>query len=372
MVTVSDEEEPFSATERDQLAILNRALQSAYGAAGDREQHKTALRCYLQTMTMFEDRYRMFEITNHRIFSSEEGLVVPYNAHGRLTIYRLKDGSQQLVARLRLPHGTLVTDKLISELAGADCEPIDLEREIYHLEFEDMPEIQVNRLRDLAKVLRRLNTSGSRHEAVYLLRFLVARLCSASYKGMPGAKNLQTEITRVRKELIDFMNGPFADRIRLPSRILVRSISGLVSRPKLIDEVWQDTIDLAEVHVRGSAITNEIRRSTHHAMGKHTLALSRAYLQWLQTGEGEFPDPQREVPGPADHAARNNKEIKGLVGRIVENLEQLLDSSQLARRMVEWRDAYSEELLLCESGNSLEQELDSLVVNGIQARNRWV
>ena len=235
-----------------------------------------------------------------------------------------------------------------------------------------MPAIQVSRLRDLARLLRRLNTSGSRHEAVYLLRFLVARLCSTSYKGVPGAKNLQHEITRVRRELAEFMNGPFADRMRLPARILVRSISGLVSRPKLIDEVWQDTIDLAEVHVRGSTITNEIRRSTHHAMGKHTLSLARAYLQWLRTGAADFPDPAREVPVAADEAARSNSDVLDLVQRIVSDLEQLLGSSQIARRLEEWRLAYAEELLRCESTNTLEEELESLVVNGIQARNRWV
>jgi phosphohistidine swiveling domain-containing protein len=168
------------------------------------------------------------------------------------------------------------------------------------------------------------------------------------------------------------MNGPFADRLRLPTSILVRSISGLVSQPKLIDEVWQDTIDLAEVHVRGSAITNEIRRSTHHAMGKHTLKLARAYLQWLQTGAADFPDPEREVPGPADEAARNNENVEELVKRIVLDLEQLLGSSQIARRVAEWRETYANELVRCESTNTLEEELDSLISKGIQAHNQWV
>jgi phosphoenolpyruvate synthase/pyruvate phosphate dikinase len=224
----------------------------------------------------------------------------------------------------------------------------------------------------MAALLSRLNTSGSRHEAQYLLRFLVARLCSTSYRGLPGAKNLQNEINRVRNELIEFMNGPFADRMRLPSRVLVRSISGLVSRPKLIDEVWQDTIDLAEIHVRGSSISNEIRRSTHHAMGRHTLNLARAYLQWLRTGEAIFPDPALEIPGDADDAARQQPEVLDLVARIVGHLEQLLGSAQISERVDEWRLAYSEELLRCESGNSLQQELDSLISNGIQAGNRWV
>ena len=274
--------------------------------------------------------------------------------------------------KLCLPHGSLITDSYVAELIGKQGELIDLEREIYHLDVDDMPAIQVARLRDLARMLRRLNGCGSRHEAVYLLRFLVARLCSSSYRGMPGAKNLKPEIALVRQELAEFMNGPFAIRLRLPTRILVRSISGLVSQPKLIDEVWQDTIDLAEVHVRGSAITNEIRRSTHHAMGKHTLKLARAYLQWLQTGEADFPDPGREIPGPADEAARQRKDVHELVERIASNLEQLLGSSQITKRVAEWRDTYAGELLRCESTNTLEEELESLVLNGIQARNRWV
>ena len=189
---------------------------------------------------------------------------------------------------------------------------------------------------------------------------------------MPGAKNLKPEITRVRHELAEFMNGPFAQRLRLPTSILVRSISGLVSQPKLIDEVWQDTIDLAEVFVRGSTITNEIRRSTHHAMGKHTLKLARAYLSWLQTGELDFPDPGREIPGPADDAVRSNKEVANLVRRIVSNLEQLLGSSQIAKRLAEWRFSYASELVRCESSNSLEEELESLVNKGIHEHNPLV
>jgi len=189
---------------------------------------------------------------------------------------------------------------------------------------------------------------------------------------MPGAKNLKPEIMRVRQELAEFMNGPFAERLRLPTSILVRSISGLVSQPKLIDEVWQDTIDLAEVHVRGSAITNEIRRSTHHAMGKHTLKLARAYLQWLETGEAEFPDPEREIPGQPDEAARSNTLVIDLVRRIVSDLEQLLGSAQIARRVDEWRETYAGELQRCESTNTLEEELESLISKGIRARNQWV
>ena len=367
---------PFAEDERARIEALDRALAVAYGPGGCVDQHGHALRCYLETMSWMEQRYRMFEIANHRLFRDGGRLLLPYDAHGRLSIHAVQDGAAEkqveVLAEVRLPHGTLVTDRLVADLCGAQGEAIDLEREIYHLDIGEMPPIQVSRLRDLAALLQRLNASGSRHEAVYLLRFAVARLCSTSHRGIASAKNLRPEITRLRSELTEFLNGPFAYRLRLPSRILVRSVSGLVSQPKLIDEVWQDTIDLSEVHVRGSAICNEIRRSTHHALGMQTLTLARSYLQWLQTGAAEFPDPGRDRPTAADEAARSRPEVVQLVARIVGDLEQLLGSSQLAARIGEWRGLYSEELLRCESSNTLDEELESLVVNGIRAGNRWV
>jgi enolase len=362
----------FLETEREQIAALDRALIAAYGPGHAQDEYRTALRTYLKTMGFLHRRYRMFEIANHRIFRTGASLIVPYDAHGRLTIHEITQESSSVIAEVRLPQGTLITDGLVAGLSGRQGEVIDLEREIYDLQIDDTPAIVVSRLRDLARLLHRLNTCGSRHEAVYLLRFLVARLCSASYRGVAGAKNLKPEIVQVRKELIEFMNGPFARRLRLSTRILVRSISGLVSRPKLIDEVWQDTIDLSEVHVRGSTIANEIRRSTHHAMGKQTLRLARAYLDWLRTGEAEFPDPAREIPAEADHSARSDAAVLELVARIVSDLEQLLGTSQMATRIAEWREAYTRELLSCESTNSLDEELESLLANGVRAGNRWV
>jgi enolase len=363
----------FDAGERDQLAALNRALIAAYSTPDSPEQaHSAALRCYLETMARIGQRYPLFEIANHRIFRQDDALLVPFDAQGRLAVHSLAAEEDRLLAEQRLPQGTIITDPMIAGLVGKLGEAIDLEQEIYHLDVGEMPAIQVSRLRDLAVVLRRLNACGSRHEAVYLLRFLVARFCSTSYRGIAGAKNLMPEVTRVRAELVEFMNGPFASRLRLPTRILVRSISGMVSRPKLIDEVWQDTIDLAEVQVRGSAIANEIRRSTHHAMGKQTLALARAYQRWLDTGQAAFPDPEREIPTAAGEAARADPRAVNLVGRIVGNLEQLLGTSQVATRIAEWQEGYAAELTRCESTNTLSEELESLVVNGIRADNRWV
>ena len=362
----------FDQHELQQIAELNRLLLAAYGLKGTRQRHQAALRGYLETMAFMRRRFRMFEIANHRIFSCGDGLIVPYDAHGMLSIYHLKEDSSRVLSQLNLPHGTLITDQLLGTLSGLKGHVIDLDREIYDLKIDDMPEIQVTQLRDLAKLLKRLNSCGSRHEAVYLLRFLVARLCSTSNRSIAGAKNLVAEAAQVHEELIEFMNGPFAHRLRLATRVLVRNISGLVSRPKLIDEAWQDSIDLCEVHVRGSVIANEIRRSTHHAMGRQTLKLAQTYKQWLETGSAVFPDSDRLVLTDADEKARINPVVLELVARIVANLDQLLGSSQTATRLLEWRDVYANELQMCESGNTLAQELESLVTQGIQAGNRWI
>jgi hypothetical protein len=361
--------EPFAEHERERLAALNRALFVAWGAPGGQLERKAALREYLLAMTAVGRRLRMFEIANHRIFRAGERLIVPFDAHGTLSVHEVSAGGDRRVALRRFPHGTLVTDALVAELAGTAGEPIDLEREIYYLDVDDMPAIRITRMRDVAMLLERLNQCGSRHEAVYLLRFLVARVCSASSQGVLGAKNLQPEVARVRRELARLLNGPFAPRLRLPLRILVRNVSGLISRPKLIDELWQDTIDLAEVHVRGSAITNEIRRTAHHSLGVGTLELARAYGRWLATGTG-FPATERIAA--ADEAARGDPAVRELVARLVSTLERLLGGSQIAERTAEWRAAYAEELVRCESGDSLDDELEALLERGVRGRNRWI
>ncbi len=157
VIPVPDEEESFSVQEHEHIAALNQSLLASYGALGNADEHKTTLRRYLQTMTFLGQRHRMFEIANHRIFKAGDTLIVPYDAHGKLTIYLLRESSEQLVTQLRLPHGSLITDEFVAELAGMQGEVIDLELEIYHLEVDDMPAIQVARLRDLARLLRRLN-----------------------------------------------------------------------------------------------------------------------------------------------------------------------------------------------------------------------
>lgn len=40
---------------------------------------------------------------------------------------------------------------------------------------------------------------------------------------------------------------------------------------------WTDTIDLAERYIPGSDIVNELRRTSHHALGKRPLLIAQAY-----------------------------------------------------------------------------------------------
>lgn len=362
---------PVNAVERERIETLNRALMDAWGADGSEENVPGALRCYLRTRSALSGAYRMFEIANHRVFRTADGLVVPYDVHGLLIVYRLEPGTNHVLMERRFPHGTIFTDESLARLCGFSGEAIDLDRRIYQLDASDMDAVAVHRLRDLAAVLERINLSGSRHEVVYLLRFLVARLCTSAYRSLAGAKNLQPEIFRVRRELLRFLQGPFAARLGLPTRVLVRHISSLVSQPRLIERVWQDTIDLCEVHVRGSSIATEIRRSTHHSLGWRTLELARAYLLWLRTGDAEFPDPEHMVPTAADLAARERPEVIELTERIVTVLEQLLGGAQLVQRLDEWRNGYADDLQRCDSGRTLDEEMALLETDEDGGLNPW-
>ena len=360
----------MQAEDRRTIEALNRMLLEAWGPGGNDQLHSEALRAYLGARTALSRRFRMFEIANHRLFQNGSGLLVPYDIHGLLLIYRVEPDSSRIVFERKFPHGTVFTDRSIMALCGLDGQVIDLQREIYHLDAEDMETVAVHRLRDLAGVLERINESGSRHEVVYLLRFVVARLCTSAYRSLAGAKNLQPEILRVRRAMLAFLEGPFAQRLGLPTRVLVRHISGLLTQPRLIERVWQDTIDLCEVHVRNSSIANEIRRSTHHSLGWRTLDLALAYVEWLKTGEGAFPDPDHMVPGESDHAAREQPAVVELAGRIANDLEHVLGGAQITQRLDEWRQAYVEELLRCETGRGLEAEVARLLVAGDEG-NRW-
>ncbi|MCA9520767.1 MAG: hypothetical protein KC609_07335, partial [Myxococcales bacterium] len=58
-------------------------------------------------------------------------------------------------------------------------------------------------------------------------------------------------------------------------------------------------------------------------------------------------------------------------GRVVEDLRRLLGSSELVSRIDEWKVSYQESLTRCEFGSSLEGEAETLIAEGLRARNRW-
>jgi len=363
----------FGDAEIGHIEALNRSLYAAYGDRSGAAARQAALRRYLETRSCVGRRTRQFGIANHRVFRAADRLIVPYALGGALFIWSVRRDGDELIAQRDFPHGTIFTDELVATVAGARGEPIDLEREIYDFDASLTPDIRLTRIRDVAALLQRLNRCGSRHEAVYYLRVLVSRLCAADFQGFFSAKNLQPEVRQLNKELVELLDGPFAYRLRLPIRILARKVSGLVSRPNLIDELWHDTIDLAEVHVRGSAITNELRRSAHHALGKSTLDLARSYHLYLESGDAQhLPEALRVRLTPLDEEARNRPAPRATAQRIVEALDKLLGGSQIITRLQDWEESYDHSLQRCESGNSLRDELEALITGGIRGGNRWV
>ncbi|MBI4454382.1 MAG: hypothetical protein HY644_00615 [Acidobacteria bacterium] len=365
--------EPFTEEEKEQIATLNLALYRAHVPAEADVDSKEALRYYIHIKSKIAGRVGRFGIVNNRILRDAPLLIVPYLAVETLVVYIVRDGTTDRVVVRQFPAGTIYTDALIAGTIGLSGEPVDLERELFEFQDDQIAEIHIERIRDIAFLLERVNACTNRNEMIYCLRFLAAKLCSLSFEAFLGAKNVQPEVNNLITQLVRLLNGPFSRRHRLLTRILVRNLSGIILRPKVIDELWNDTIDLAEIHIRGSAIVNELRRSAHHALGKRTLLLAKMYLDYLDTGNAErLARFGFEAPSPADMLARSRKTPRRIVERVVLGLEKLLGISEVVTRIQEWRDAYAESLLRCEFGNSLEDELEALVNKGIRTRNRWV
>ncbi len=357
--------------DRREIAALSRLVARAVEADGDPVRMRDALQRYLELQAAIGARPAWLRIANQRVFRGDGRVLVPYLLDDELLLHSVRGDEVIETLGKRHPQGTIFTDELLLAAIEEDLEPVDLEAG----DFQPLPSqaLSIDRIRDMGAVLAQVNASKDSREVLYSLRFVVAKLCSLSFRGFLGAKNIQPEVRKLREELCHLLNGPFAPRLRLPLRILVRNVSGLVLRPKVIDELWNDTIALAEVHVRGSAITNELRRSAHHALGKATLELARAYLHYLDTGDGsELPYPGAEALSPADEEARTKGPPRKIVARVMADLEELLGTSQVVTRIREWQAAYTQGLLGCESGNRIDEELDLLVEHGIRGGNRWV
>ena len=364
--------ESFTAAEKQIISELNRKLYHAYVEQGDGTDVHELLRSYLEIKSEVAQRVGRFGIVNNRIFKQDGTLLVPYLVRDTVILHAVRKGATELVSVRRFPRGTIYTDDLFAAGADADGVTIDLEQRIFFFDADQVKDPRIARIRDIASLLNSVNELTNRNEALYLLRHLVARLCNLSVKTFLGAKNLQPEVNNLNTELIRFINGRLSRRFPGLTRTIVRNLSSVMGKPNLIDRLWNDTIRLAEVDIRGSAIVNELRRSSHHALGRRTLLLAQAYLDYLESGDTqELAGFGFGSPAEADIEARTREEPRRIVKRVVEDLGRLLGTSETVARILEWQESYAENLLQCQFGSPIQDELETLISKGIRAPNRW-
>jgi enolase len=361
----------LSDNEQKQLEEISHAMHSACRDRTDLAAMHQALYHYGMLRQSLAHRAERFNIVNNRVFMSADALFVPYMISDVLIIQAIKNGKAETVLTRRMPKGTIITDKVLLSLVELDGDPIDFERELSELTPENAGVIRLRRIRDMVAQLERINRSVNRNEALFILRSLVARVSLFSFKQYLSAKNLQSEVYNVIQQLTQFVNTVGSERRPFLLRMLVRNIISVISKPKLIDHLWNDTIELAEIHVRGSDIVNELRRSSHHAIGRHTLALAQAYLTYLDSGDtSELAGFGYPVVGSADEEARTREHPRQLVSRIIHNIEDLLGSTETVSRIREWQAQYEATLGRCEFGRSLREEA-SAAAAAIHQPNRW-
>ncbi len=366
------EERPLPSDEDALLEQLDAELFAAL-VGKDPPDIAGAIRPYLVAKARLGRWERPFGVVNNRLFLQGDVLVVPYVLGPDMVIHVLEAGTARAPVVHRAPPGTIFTDEYVLGLAGASGTPIDLETPLYVFDPDTTPLTPITRIRQAADLLERVNETTNRNQAVFWLRSLAARLCSLSVKDMLGAKNLQPEIRDLSVQLTRFLNGPLRKRLLVLSRLIVRNLTSLLGKPNVIDRLWNDTIDLAEIHIQGSAIVNELRRTSHHALGKRTLQIAEAYLAYLKNGEtGALEALGFAAPSKADVDARKQPENTVILERVIEDLQRLLGTSQIVTRIEEWKETYAEVLLRCEFGKSIEDELATIVSDGIGERNRWV
>jgi enolase/phosphohistidine swiveling domain-containing protein len=370
--SLSSEPDLMTEEEESLLAGVNKRFFAAYEAGADGISRHDILLEYIKVKHTIARRTERFGIINNRIFKTPGQISIPYLAGDYLIVQKVQADAIETVLKCPYPDGKILTDALLSKEAGVTGEPIDLEKELFDFDERRASPVHVVRIRDFVEHLRHINLIANRSEAIYVLRLLVARLSLFSFKKQLNTKNLQSEVYSLFKELIRFVNSTLSERPPVLVRILVRDIAAVVTRPKLIDRLWNDTIDLAEIHIRGSDIVNELRRSSHHAMGRHTLKLAQAYLNYLETGEkDELAEIGYEEISSADEKARMAEQPKRIVGRIIEDLQALMGSSEAIARIREWQTEYEATLVRCEFGKSLTEEVTA-VVEGMREGNRWV
>ncbi|UCD58607.1 MAG: hypothetical protein JSV16_05735, partial [Candidatus Hydrogenedentota bacterium] len=358
--------------EESLLAAVNKELFTVYSNDADSVTRNDALHKYIKAKHAIARRTERFGIINNRIFVAPRHMFIPYLVGDSLVVHKVHDGITETVLTRPYPQGKILTDANLIQEAGIRGDLVDLEETLFEFDASRAAPVHVVRIRDFVEHLRNINKSANRSEAIYVLRLLVARLSLFSFKKQLNAKNLQSEIYSLFKELMRFINSTLSERPPLLVRILVRDIAAVATRPKLIDRLWNDTIDLAEIHIRGSTIVNELRRSSHHAMGRHTLKLAQAYLRYLDTGQKDDLEEMGFTElAPADEKARKVEGPKQIVERIIDDLQRLMGSSEAIARIREWQTEYESTLVRCEFGKSLFEERNA-AVEGMRVGNRWV
>lgn len=359
--------------EEKEIEAINREIYRAYQSEANPVVKQEALFRYVSGKLHIVERVGRFGIVNNRIFRDQDKLIIPYMIADTILVQSVTASESTTLFTHPVLSGTIITDDLIKQLARSGGEAIDLEKELFEVTEEEATSVRIGRIGNMADQLRKINHGINRNESVYVLMILAARLSVFSFKKYLSAKNLQSEVQDLLKELVTFLNTPLSNRLSFLVRILVRNIAGVVTKPKLIDRLWNDTIDLAEIYVRGSDIVNEIRRSTHHAVGKRTLLLAGAYRAYLEHGDVEglsrlgYPDL-----ASADRNARELEKPREIISRIVEDLEELLGSSEVYDRIREWQSSYEKKLVECGFGKSMQEEVEEAVTGGIHKLNKWV
>ncbi len=364
--------EVLTAEEDALLASINSELFAVCRDKAENVTRHEVLKKYVAAKHAIALRTERFGILNNRVFIAPEQMLIPYLIGDTIIVKSIRDGSSETVFTCPYPQGKILTDAIFFREMGISGDPIDLENELCDFDEYRARPVHVVRIRDFVEHLRNINASANRSEAIYVLRLLVARLSLFSFKKQLNAKNLQSEVYSLFRELMRFINSTLSERPPLLVRILVRDIAAVVTRPKLIDRLWNDTIDLAEIHIRGSAIVNELRRSSHHAMGRHTMKLAQAYFKYLSAGDKNGLEEMgfAEI-AQADKNARKAERPRQILERIITDLQKLMGSTETIERIREWQTEYASTLVRCEFGKSCGEELIA-AVEGMREGNRWI
>ena len=361
----------FSEEDQEYLRSIGRRFYQALISDRKTADMGAAVGHYLTCRAQFMNITGSFGLVNNRLIQSENSLIIPFYTDDVLVILRLEAGGKEKVHLIPHTPGEIITDQTILDLFDLQGTAIDLEREIADIQLDRIVVPRLGGLRDIASLLAEINAKQGQNEGLFLLRILTAQLCHSVGNSAVAAKNLLPEVYEVTSQFVKFLNGPLFSRSVFMSRILARNFPKLVGEPGLLDRLWNDTIALAEVHIPGSSIVNEIRRTSHHSISSRTLELARAYEEFLTTGNHDRLLMLGFYISSADKRAGSRSTVLDLVRRIVSDLERLFSEEGIVSNLKSWKKSYVQALYSCEAGSTLQEEHSQLISKGISSANRW-